>query len=168
MGSCEYYLNCVGKEVVCGVIMNASTVDPAYFPLHHHALANNEYRVAAQYWDGANFVDCSMKHDTGATMLGVPRDVLSSLKDTSLQRAGELDLYGPSNVTKGRRCYHNFRVVIGGMETKTTAIQTREFLLGYPVISRYRNIIDDTAQQKLSMTPLPGKASSDDCNIRLQ
>jgi hypothetical protein len=156
----EYYADCIGKEIICGVYMDCTSsvkVRPA--------LVNNQFLVDAEYFNGKSFEPVSTKHDTGASMLGVPLEVLSSMKDSSLVRARNVIAHGPFHSSKSR-IYHNFRVRINGLETRTTAIQARDWLLGYPVLIRYLNTINADSSQKLTLTPLPGREDTDDCNLQ--
>ena len=156
----EYYVNCIGKEIVCGVYMDAGSSLDA-----HPSLVGNEFLVSAEFFDGHSFQPIVAKHDSGASMLGVPLEILSKIKDSTLKRAEDIRTLGPFNSTQCR-VYHNFRVRISGLETMTTAVQTRVWRLGYPVITRYLNTINIDAAEKLTLSPLPGRMNTDDCNVK--
>jgi len=156
----EYYANCIGKEIICGVYMDSKSSFDV-----HPSLVANQFLVSAEFFDGHSFQPVVAKHDSGASMLGVPLEILSHMKDNTLQRVEDMRAFGPFNSTKCR-VYHNFRVRISGLETRTTAIQTRDWLLGYPVLIRYLNTINIDALEKLTLSPLPGRKDTDDCNIK--
>jgi hypothetical protein len=61
----------------------------------------------------------------------------------------------PAGTKTRARAYENHFIRIGNLKTKTTVIESRTWLLGYSVISRFNNNINVSAEEPVKMIPLP-------------
>ncbi len=111
---------------------------------------------------GKTFITFDMKHNSGADLVGVPGTVLSqfSLKRDASKSAFLSGFHGDT-----QKCnrYNDLYFRLNGLVTKTDVVQLTgpRWLLGQPIYLRYKNVIDKTAPQILTMEPLPGEKNHD-------
>lgn len=106
-------------------------------------------------FDGKEYEEVAWKYDTGASMVGVPAEVLASPpQGVVLTRQGSV-LVGSSKLN----AYEGLYVRVGGLVTRTTVVEARSFLLGFPVYSRFRALLDARAGEVVALTPLQGETS---------
>lgn len=108
---------------------------------------------------GQTFITFDMKHASGADAVGVPASVLSqfSMKRDVLHNARIISGVNGDRV----KCnvYKDVLFRLNGLVTKTEVVQLAgsRWLLSQPIYLRYKNVIDRTAPQILTMEPLPGE-----------
>jgi hypothetical protein len=165
----EYHADCVGCEILRGVVMdnsplngdeNAEINDDVEFVmpkfLSSAVSPKKEIFVRAEHsFDGQNFKPYLMKHHTGAAMMGIPFEVLATPPaGVSLERGTDLRYIGPSGRRDVMRTYNNNYIRVAGLTIKVPVIESRVWLLGYPILSRFRNIIDVKAKEVVTLEPL--------------
>jgi hypothetical protein len=80
----EYYANCVGCETMCMAVMdhNASGHDTKQMPVPEKlCVFENQFFAKAEHsssFSGEEFKPFAMKHDSGALMMGVPKEYVSN------------------------------------------------------------------------------------------
>jgi len=169
----EYFAECVGCEYLESVIMDGSGVDEDDFlgenqnwetaidPDRFSTIKWRQFLVRGEYsFDGKEYQSFVMKHDTGASMVGVPEEILSQPPlgvDLSSFRDKKVSYVGPGGVVKDARTYHSQYVRVNGLVTKTRVIESKRWLLGYPVLSRYVNTIDTKAKEPVSLVIQKGE-----------
>jgi hypothetical protein len=108
---------------------------------------------------GKTFSTFDMKHCSGSDVVGVPASVLFEF---TMQRS----ILHNARITNGAngdcvKCnvYKDALFRLNGLVTKTDVVQLAgaRWLIGAPIFLRYRNVIDRTAPQMLTMEPLPGE-----------
>ncbi|KAJ1403328.1 hypothetical protein B484DRAFT_457563 [Ochromonadaceae sp. CCMP2298] len=158
----EYHIDCLGCEVMEYVIMDTQQLgfDPSNTsPPTAPGVHENQFYISGEHSFGedAPFQQALMKHDTGAQLVGIPREVISNPPAGMVLERGKINLaIGPAGSTKGRS-FNNQYIRVNGLVTKTTVIESREWLVGFPVIARFRTVLDVTAESPLVMEPLPGQ-----------
>jgi hypothetical protein len=161
----EYHIDCLGCEVLQYVKMDSSNLgfDPTdSTPPEGPGVHENQIFALAEhsFGGGAPFQQALMKHDTGAQLMGIPYEVAANPPAGLILERDSINLsIGPGGgVGKKGRSYKNQYFRLNGLVTKTTVVETREWFIGFPVISRYRTVIDvSSAASPLVMTPLPGQ-----------
>jgi hypothetical protein len=109
-------------------------------------------------FDGHNFNSAFMKYATGSTYFGVPEHILNNaLHRIKLTRGPNMNMNGPFSTNRrffstNVNSYEDFYIKINGLITKTTALQSKHWSLGFPVYSRYENIVNIKYEGPLQMT----------------
>jgi hypothetical protein len=162
----EYFTACVGCEIMMGAVMDSSIskrAAPEFSlpPNLHSGLsghAKDEFVIRAEHSFGLghDFKSYIMKHDSGASMMGIPTDILSNPPSgVVLQRKPDIFYIGPSGDRQAARAYRNHYIRVAGQTIKVDVIESRVWLLGFPVLSRFRNILDVTAKEVVVLEALP-------------
>jgi hypothetical protein len=165
----EYYAACVGCEILRGAVMNDSSTDHAGVsefnlpPGMSSGLSgkeNSEFVIRAEHsFLGRDFRSYIMKHNSGATMMGVPRDILSNPPSgVVLQRHEDVHYIGPDGSHRLARVFRNNYIRVAGVTVKVDVIESRTWLLGFPILSHFRNMLDVSAKEVVVLDPLPNIA----------
>jgi len=98
-----------------------------------------------------------MKYDPGSTHIGVPKAILSNPPaGVALIRGKNKHVLQPHGEITSPVYLKNY-IRVGGLLTQVSFIQTRVWLLGYPVLTRFVNTINVTANEPVKFEPLPGE-----------
>lgn len=154
--SVDCYVTCVGSEFTVGICMD-DVVSP-HKEMQKQDNVGLYLPVEFSPDGGKTFTSYDMKHASGADFVGVPADCVSQF---TLKRAiGEdINISGPNGELMECNKYRDLLFRLNGLVTKTDIVQLTgpRWLLGQPIYSRYRNIIDKTAKDILTMEPLPSE-----------
>lgn len=156
--SVDCFVTCVGSEftevcefgdlVVCqnGQEYDQDTGTGLYLPVEFSHDSGNTY------WG----VD--MKHTSGATFVGGPAPVLAQFGLTR-ELLNNVRLVGADGKQTKCNVYKDMLFRLNGLVTKTDVVELDgpDWVLGQPISLRYKNVIDKTAPQVLTMEPLPGE-----------
>ncbi|KAJ1393894.1 hypothetical protein B484DRAFT_408055 [Ochromonadaceae sp. CCMP2298] len=155
----EYHIDCMGCEVMEYIIMDTQQCfDPSNAsPPQQPGVHESQFFISGEHSFGGAFQATLMKHDTGAQLVGIPREVISNPPaGTVLERAKSNLAIGRGGAAKGRM-YNNQYIRVNGLVTKTTVVESREWLVSFPVIARFCTVLDVTADPPLVMEPLSGQ-----------
>ena len=166
----EYHADCVGCEILRGVVMDSLCRDrgsPAEFELVPHlssglyGTAKDQFVIRAEHsFSGLDFKTYIMKHSSGASMMGVPKEILSNPPPgVSLHRGENSCCIGPDGSRNIARVYNDNYIKVAGLSIKVDVIESRVWLLGFPVLSRFRNVLDITAKEVVVLHALDTPSS---------
>ena len=95
-------------------------------------------------------------------MVGVPKEIISNPpKDVVLERGENTFYIGPDGSRHIARIYLDNYIRVAGMTIKVEAIESRVWLLGFPVLSRFRNVLDVTAKEVVVLDRLKTLSSAE-------
>lgn len=162
----EYFSACVGCEILKGVIMDDTSTNEANHPEFNlspdlssgvSGKENTEFVIRAEHsFSGQDFRSYVMKHDSGAGMMGVPHDIIANPPSgVVLKRHDDAEFIGPGGSRTIARVYGDNYIRVCGVTIKVDIIESRVWRLGFPVLSRFRNILDVTAKEAVVLDPLP-------------
>ncbi len=81
-------------------------------------------------------------------MMGVPNAVLSVLPPGAVvQRKPDMFYMGPGGSRRAARVYRNNYIRVAGVTIHVYVIERRVWLLGFPVLSTFRNVLDVGAKE---------------------
>jgi hypothetical protein len=87
-----------------------------------------------------------MKHDTGATMVGVPKDILSNPpKGVIPIRSKDTVVYASPHSFKRANVYEDWNFRVAGITITTSVIEARTWLLGFPILAHFVSTTDVTS-----------------------
>jgi hypothetical protein len=96
-----------------------------------------------------------MKHGSGAPMMGVPNEYLSNPPAGAvLARDPPINYLGPDGKRFRARTYKDHYIRVAGQTVKVDVIESRTWLLGFPVTSHFRNALDPKAKEVVAREPL--------------
>ncbi len=96
-----------------------------------------------------------MKHDSGVTMMGVPKEYFSNPPAGAVVNRGPTISYlVPDGNSFRARTYKDHYIRVAGQTIKVDVIESRTWLLGFPVISHFRNVLDSKAKEVVGWEPL--------------
>jgi hypothetical protein len=88
-------------------------------------------------------------------MMGVPNDILSNPPSgIALERGPNRIYIGPNGSRHLARVFLDNYIKVAGLSFKVRVIERRVWLLGFPVLSRFRNVLDVTAKEVVVLDPL--------------
>ena len=160
----EYYANCVGCEIMCIAVMNQNDSGhdseqreqvPVPENLSSYVFKNHFFFKAEHSFSGEKFKSFLMKHDSGASMIGVPKEYLSNPPAGAvLNRAPPITYLGPEGNSFRARTYKDQYIRVAGQPINVDVIESRTWLVGFPVISQFRNVLDSNAKEVVAWEPL--------------
>ena len=160
-GSVDCYVGCVGSEFTEVICMD--DVETRKEDTHDHIYPKGTglyLSVDFSPDNGKTYTSFDMKHVSGADLVGAPESVLSQF---TLRRDIYTTAYicGINGDLKRCNVYTDLLFRLNGLVTKTDVVQLTgsRWLVGQPIYLRYKNVIDRTAPQILTMEPLPGEVS---------
>jgi hypothetical protein len=88
-------------------------------------------------------------------MMGIPNDVLSNLPSGVVLQRQLRDMFyiGPSGSRHSARVYRSNYIRVAGVTIQADVIESRVWLLGFPVLSNLWNILDVTAEEVVVLEP---------------
>eukprot|EP01012_Entosiphon_sulcatum_P024486 TRINITY_DN29643_c0_g1_i1.p1 TRINITY_DN29643_c0_g1~~TRINITY_DN29643_c0_g1_i1.p1 ORF type:complete len:270 (+),score=31.31 TRINITY_DN29643_c0_g1_i1:232-1041(+) len=160
----DFFHECVGCETLEQVIMDgfgpallqddATDMLPLIPAGQASALVNGEFLIRADLsFDGTDYQSHVWRHNSGASHIGVPASVISNPpKHVKLNRSGVVRCLTPFGENAVRK-YDGLFIKVGGVVTKCPVLQTRVFLLGYPVLHKFTNILDTRQAEPVTLVP---------------
>eukprot|EP01124_Arcella_intermedia_P003658 TRINITY_DN12017_c0_g1_i1.p1 TRINITY_DN12017_c0_g1~~TRINITY_DN12017_c0_g1_i1.p1 ORF type:complete len:294 (+),score=26.25 TRINITY_DN12017_c0_g1_i1:42-923(+) len=161
----DCHISCIGCEILLAGYMDTTQksenlqFEEALPKGKFSGIFEDHFLVRSKYsFDGKNFIETVMKYDPGATLIGAPREVLlNPPAGVLLDRGPDIYYYTHSGQPIKARSYNENYIEVAGLLTKTTFVESRVWLLGYPVISRFINTLNIKAKEPVVMQPLPGE-----------
>jgi len=158
-----YHIDAIGCEYLEHILMDGNTSDLSdsqdSYPEFDgtSAVFENQFLVKVDYaWNGSNtFKNTIMKHDTGATMVGVPMNILSNPPEEVIPIRGkdEIVLSTPHSF-KRARVYEDWKFRVADLTITTSVIEARTWLLGFPILAHFVSTTDITSQNPVQLQPV--------------
>ena len=148
----DYYIGCIGSEVISQALMgNMSLGDQDQEDWTSAVYVDGE----CSFNNGTSFWPQRMKYDTGARMMGVPKNV--TLEHT-LQRGPDEFYIGPDGRRTQANTYKNIVIRVAGVPITTRIIESRAWLLGHDVYKHFTSTVDTESTPPVVMVPRPRAA----------
>ena len=163
------YVDCMGREILRCVVMDTYTVDydasPALTEFNNGCYISPKHKsmwIEVEHSrDSKEYTTYAMKHATGAAGVGIPSSVVKSLLLHQDIKYSRDVMYSTPTGERIAFCVHNQYFKINGLVTRASncieimdeAGAGERWLVGSPILSRYRNVIDLDETVPITLTP---------------
>lgn len=165
----DYFCQCIGREALGLVVMDGETTKAAStaYPelqsgcsiLWSHP-PSNELLLGLEHSFGADFPMTlrTVKFDPGASLVGVPLEVLSNPPTGHVPRRSHDEIYvSPNGSREMARTYEGHVFRLKDKSVTTRVIQSRTWLMGYPFLKEFEWTINYQDNPPLKFTVLSEK-----------